>query len=143
MQKAIKRTAASFLLLMMGALEANAEGVDRDSGVLDRSRPDYDALGIPAGGFTLFPSLRGSIASDDNIFASESPEVNDTSFQVEPVVILQSNWSRHQLVLDAYALSVSYNDNPDEDRFEWGAGVKGQLDISQLTIIRADGHYDR
>ena len=29
----------------------------QDVGVMDRARPEYDAKGIPLGGFRLFPSL--------------------------------------------------------------------------------------
>lgn len=63
--------------LAIGAFEANAEEELRDTGVLNRARPDYDAPGVPAGGFTLFPSLTVAVGSDDNLFATEAFEVDD------------------------------------------------------------------
>ncbi len=129
-------------LLAFGAFKANAEEEQGDTGVLDRSRPEYDALGVPAGGFTLFPSLSVAIGSDDNLFATEGFEVSDTFGSLHPEMILQSNWSRHQLVFDAYARSTYYDENPDEDQVEWGAGLKGRIDASRSSILSADGRFD-
>lgn len=130
------------VLLAFGAFEANAEAEQGDTGVLDRSRPEYDALGVPAGGFTLFPSLSVAVGSDDNLFATEDFEVSDSFGSVHPEIILQSNWSRHQLVLDTYARSTYYDENPDEDQVEWGVGFKGRIDASRSSILNADARFD-
>lgn len=137
------KIALGTVFLATGAFEANAEEELRDTGVLNRARPDYDAPGVPAGGFTLFPSLTVAVGSDDNLFATEEFEVDDFFASLSSEMILQSNWSRHQLVFDAYAQATSYDENPDEDRSEWGAGAQGQLDVSGSSIFNADGHFDR
>ena len=38
-------------------------------GVLERPRPGYEALGIRAGGFIVYPSLTLRAEYDDNLFA--------------------------------------------------------------------------
>lgn len=131
------------VFVAISAFEANAREEERDAGVLNRARPDYDAIGVPVGGFTLFPSLSVAIGSDDNLFATDALEVDDFFASISPEIILQSNWSRHELVFDAYTQATSYDENPDEDQVVWGAGLKGQLEARRSSIFTADGHFDR
>ena len=37
-------------------------------GVMDRPRPDYDAKGLPVGGFRLRPALDVGASYDDNVY---------------------------------------------------------------------------
>src|SRR5678816_3232463 len=42
-------------------------------GVLDRARPEYDAVGVPVGGLTLYPTLAAGVSGDDNVFRGPVP----------------------------------------------------------------------
>src|SRR5690348_11759208 len=48
------------------------------AGVLDRSRPEYDALGVPLGSFLLFPTFAAGLSYDDNILRTGSGALSDT-----------------------------------------------------------------
>lgn len=133
----------SAVFLAIGAHQANADELERDPGVLNRDRADYDAVGMPAGGFTLFPSLGVAIGSDDNLFATDTLEVDDFFASINPEIIAQSNWSRHELVMDAYARAMKFDENPDENQTVWGLGIKGQIEALRSIVISGDGHFDR
>ena len=137
------KAALSMVLLAVSSFAAHAEEEERDTGVLGRERPEYDAPGVPMGAFTLYPSLSVAVGTDDNVFATETAQVDDFFGSVNPAAILKSNWSRHKLELDAHALATTFNENPDEDQFEWGVGGKGHLDLTNSSVLRADVHFNR
>ena len=61
----------------LGNFQTNVfAGGDFDRGqnvaVLDRPRPDYQAMGIHAGGFMVYPSMAVAAAYDDNVYALPS-----------------------------------------------------------------------
>ena len=76
---------------------------ERGETVFDRNRPDFDAKGIPAGGFRVFPSLTVRQAYDDNVFATDVDEEGDVITLISPEIDVRSEWSRHSLVFNAFA----------------------------------------
>src|SRR4051812_45749542 len=59
---------------------------NRNVSVRERGRPGYEAIGIHAGGFYMFPRLTADGQYNDNIFASENVKVGDTIFHLVPKV---------------------------------------------------------
>ena len=53
------------------------------AGVLDRARPEYDALGLPVGSFILYPTFATGLSYDDNIFRTSAASAGD-SFWITP-----------------------------------------------------------
>jgi len=102
---------------------------------------DYQSDGIQMGGFTLYPSLRGSIGFDDNVFAQQMNEVDDTYFELSPELLLQSNWSRHELILQLTNENVWYDTQGSEDYSDWTIGGEGRVDVSYATSIHGRAVY--
>jgi hypothetical protein len=75
----------------------------RNTGVLDRSRPEFDALGIKIGGFTLFPRVETAIGYEDNVYQTSSDRKADATATIAPNARFASNWSRHSLTIEAGA----------------------------------------
>lgn len=97
--------------------------------VRERPRPGYDALGVRAGAFLVYPRLETGVAWTDNALATSSNEESDVIVTVRPSVVARSQWSRHQLDVFAEATRAEYQDNDQESRTEWGVGARGRLDV--------------
>jgi hypothetical protein len=102
---------------------------DRNISVRQRPRAEYEALGAHVGGFLLFPRLLLTGEHDDNVFALPSNKEGDWVFRVQPELALNSNWSRHQLMVYGRSTFTRYNDNSSENSDEWTVGGAGRLDI--------------
>jgi len=67
--------------------------------VKSRARPESDAVGIRSGGFMILPTISVSESYNDNILASESNTRDDLITDLEPAIIVKSDWNRHALKL--------------------------------------------
>jgi hypothetical protein len=119
---------------------------DKNTDVLSRPRPEFDARGVRLGSFMLFPSLSAGVAYHDNVFnradgAVPGP-VEDFLFTLSPTLKLNSNWSRHALNLFAESKSYFYQDFSNEDRTDWKVGGDVRLDIFGGTSLTVDGLYE-
>ena len=134
--------ATALYAVPVSVASAQEEIVDnRNVGVRDRVRPGYDAAGVRAGGFTVFPEASVTGTYDDNIFAADVGEVDDFITTLAAGVSVQSNWSRHALNLNAGLAQYLYADNSDEDRLDWNVGGNGRVDITRDTNISGGLSY--
>jgi hypothetical protein len=114
---------------------------DKNVSVRQRPRPDYEAIGIKAGGFTVYPRVTLSAEHDDNIYATAIDEESDTVWRVKPEVSARSNWSRHALGAYAGASINRHADFETEDTEDYTVGVNGRLDIERGTNITGSLQY--
>lgn len=112
----------------------------QDVGVLDRARPEYDAKGIPMGGFRLFPVLDVTGNYDDNIFRQPAG-LSDYFFSIAPSARLQSQWGRHFVELYSGLNYFAYTDHTEQNLVDWNVGGDGRLDISRAAMVRANAWY--
>lgn len=84
----------------------------KQDAILSRPRPEYDEIGLEAGGlffdiehlgrgqplesFLLFPQVDIGLTFDDNIFATRNGRVADFIGSVKPSLSLRSNWDNHE-----------------------------------------------
>ncbi len=118
--------------LPVAARAQSASYFDRNNNtsVMDRSRPDYQAAGVNLGAFQLFPSVTGTEAYNDNIFATTTGQVSDWITTINPSVDLRSNWSRNSLELTASDASNFYASRTSEDTNNYNVNLFGQLDTT-------------
>ena len=114
---------------------------DRNVSVRERPRPDYEAIGVKAGGFTLYPRVTASLEGNDNIYATKADEKADAIWRVKPEVALRSNWSRHALGAFASASVDRYQDFDSENTEEYTLAVNGRLDIVHGSDISGSVQY--
>jgi hypothetical protein len=115
---------------------------DRDLGVLDRPRPEYDALGVPLSTFLMYPRLNVVSGYNDNIFATDTNKQADGFVQLQPSVSLKSQWSQHELDLNAHSSINRYFDHGAENSEDYGAGLAGRLDVLADTKLTGGASYD-
>lgn len=116
---------------------------DKNVTVRERPRPDYEAVGIKAGGFTLYPRVTASVEHNDNIYANNVLVESDTIWRVKPEVAARSNWSRHALGAFASASINRYSDFDTENTEEYTLGVNGRLDIVRGANISGSAQYQK
>ncbi len=119
-----------------------------DVPVQDRPRPRFDALGVRAGGFLIFPSIGVEGQYDSNALATSNNEQSDYGVILRPRIRARSQFSRHRLDFTAGA-EIGRFEQFDENNYEdFDAGVRGRLDITRaqalgLNLTVAREHEDR
>lgn len=115
----------------------------RGQGVASRPRPGYDAVGIRAGSFMVYPKMDVTENYNDNIYATNTQTKSDFITTVSPDITVNSLWSRHALNLDAGVDKYWYNSNTGEDRLDWHVEGDGRLDILRDTNLTGQASYAR
>ena len=116
---------------------------DRNVGVRQRAHPGYEAVGLRAGAFMVWPKLNATVERNDNIFASETNEQDDTVFHIAPEISAQSTWSRHFLSAYGRALVHRYSDFSTEDTEDYFVGATGRLDVLRSANINGALEWSR
>jgi hypothetical protein len=127
------------------AMAQSANYFDRNNnvGVLDRPRPDYQALGIQAGSFYIFPTLTIAPEYDDNIFATSDDRIGDLITAVSPAVQVRSDWSRNAASFRAQSTSDIYAIHGGENTTDYSFAGSGRLDIGTASNLSAQLSYGR
>ncbi|MFW2831108.1 outer membrane beta-barrel protein [Sphingomonas sp. ID0503] len=115
----------------------------RNVAVADRPRPDYDALGIRAGGFMLYPRVEAGIGGSDNVYLSEGKKTGDLYGIVSPSLRAQSNWSRHSLSASAAGGFRRFFDETPRNEDTWRGSVRTRLDIGTAMTLSVEGQAGR
>lgn len=103
--------------------------------VVDRWRPGYSALGIRAGGFTIFPSVDVGAGATDNVYQTKDNTTGDIFASVAPRIAARSNWSIHSLRMEAGANLIRYSDETARNEDNWYVSSDGKLDLSSNAAI--------
>lgn len=109
-------------------------------GVLDRTRPEYNARGLSLGGFSLFPTAAASFSVDDNIFRTTDP-TSDTFWTISPRLDLRSNWENDALQLYAQLDHFAYSNHGSESHSNWIVGSAGKLGFGPGSYVGANAYY--
>ncbi|MEJ0041071.1 MAG: outer membrane beta-barrel protein [Rhizomicrobium sp.] len=112
----------------------------QDVGVMERPRPEYDAKGIPLGGFRLFPSLDVSANYDDNVLRVPAAS-SDWYFEEAPSLRLMSQWGRHFFEVYGGADNYNYSSFSRLNLTDWNVGSDGRFDISRAADWSANASY--
>jgi hypothetical protein len=98
--------------------------------------PEYEALGVPLGGFVLFPSLTAATTFDNNIRRTQENTLSDTFFAFSPALALRSRWAQHALNLSASSDTLVYAKYSSENVTNYTFSADGRVDVrSSLRII--------
>ena len=135
-------------VLAMSSLASAAEGLpsvadQRGIHVLDRERPEFDAVGVRAGSFMVYPEVTLGLSYDDNVFGTPTTTDESLIYGVRPSVSVESDFGRHALNFNAYSDSAFYEAETSEDHTDWGASADGVVEISPLTQVQAMVSYDQ
>jgi len=122
------------------ALEPSAVGPEGTT-VANRSRPDYDALGLRQGSFIIHPSLAVAGVYDSNIFATSSAAVSDFYADLAPSIAINSDWNRHAIGASFSEESKLYASHSSENVNNFNANAGGRYDIENQIYVVGAGAY--
>jgi hypothetical protein len=97
--------------------------------------------GLSVGPFRFQPSLIISETHDDNIFATRLLKKDDFITTVSPSFMVKSEWSQHQLNLDASADIDYYSQNDSENTQDYQFGGDGRFDITEQSNVFGGGRF--
>lgn len=109
----------------------------RNESVLDRPRPEYEALGLRLGSFTLFPRLDSEVGFSDNVYAVKSPRTSDGYVAFAPRATLSNNDIRYSLDVSAGYAGRRYFSESQRDENTWFAGANGRFDANSSLSLSA------
>lgn len=110
--------------------------------VIGRSRPEYDPIGLPLGGFRAYPTVDLGAFYDSNVLRTDSDPQHDYVIQMTPGLNLRSQWVRHYLAARMSATRYRYSRVSSENRTEWNATAGGRLDILTAFNLAGAGSYE-
>jgi hypothetical protein len=108
---------------------------DRSVAVRDRPHPEYEAMGLPLGGFTVYPKLDIIGEYNDNVFATASGAVDDVILRLRPEVAVSTDWSRSSLTAYIRSTISQYAEYDSENTTDYDLGAAGRLDVSRAMNI--------
>jgi len=125
------------------AQSAYSQEPDPNVPVTARPRPDFDPLGIRAGGFLIYPSGTVGASYNDNVYATKNDTQDDFIFNFLPGVVVRSNFPRHAIAWTTQANIGRYVSETDEDYEDFGTAVTGRLDITRNNRLTAGANFAR
>ncbi len=139
-----RRVGAIAILLCcpIAAIPSEFVSVDHDNIVLARERPELDALGIPAGGFRVYPSLTIGTVYDTNVF-DRATGIGDYFLEIGPRITIQSGWSQHFLRLTGDAAIERFARIHSENNERYGVDALGRIDVTHDTVVELDALFAR
>ena len=131
---------AATVAVICGVTTASAQAVraqslysrDLNVAVTARAHPEYDALGVHVGTFTMYPRLSLTGTYDDNIFGLPQ-KTSGFIASAAPSADFVSNWSRHALEFNLRYERDEYVDQSSESSNEFALSSTGRLDIDHAS----------
>lgn len=106
----------------------------RNVSVTQRTRPDYDPIGVRAGSFNIFPEVNLATGYSDNIYYDSSNRTGDGFVSVSPRLRVQSDWSRNGFVLTADSTAERYFSHPLRNQTPWGVRALGFVEAGNFRF---------
>jgi hypothetical protein len=115
----------------------------RNVGVTDRKRPEVEALGIRTGGFIILPQIETGAGYTNNVYGALTGKTSDAFFTIEPQVIAQSQWSRHELDFTARGAFKRFGSQTAKNEDGAYINANGRIDIGEANMIEGIASYQR
>ncbi len=113
------------------------QDINRGNTVAGRPRPDYDAVGLRAGSFFIYPTFEFTPTWDTNIFSSTNNRKSDLVIILSPEVSVRSNWRRHELNFGVRADIGRYKSFVKENYEDASVVLNGRLDFRRFEFAFA------
>lgn len=115
----------------------------RNLGVTERPRPELEPMGLPAGGFRLYPELEVGVGYSTNVTGAESGKRDDGFVDTRARLRALSQWSRHSLVASVLYDGRHFLRTPQQDQDGFLTQLDGQLDLAGDSTVNGTFSYGR
>jgi hypothetical protein len=102
----------------------------RNESVLDRPRPEVNAVGVPLGSFTVLPQFTSQLGYTSNVLQTADNQKSDAFVRFQPRLLAKSNWSLHSLQLEGAGDFVRYADQTARNENGWSVSSRGRYDVN-------------
>lgn len=149
------RAAALGLLLLATVAAAQSQGPlleqeftppsdrGRNTSVLDRERPEFEARGIRQGTFLVFPKLEVGAAYSSNVFGLSNRAIGDAFLTVDPSLSVQSQWSTHSLSVNSSARIRRFATETPKNETGFQERLDGRIDFDRRTTLAGGTVFER
>ncbi|WP_375248793.1 outer membrane beta-barrel protein [Sphingomonas sp.] len=103
----------------------------RNTSVLQRERPEYQAQGVRAGSFLVFPRIEVGAGATDNAYQTDSNTQGDVFALVSPSVAVNSNWSTNELNFNAGAQLRRFASETPRNETNYNLDATGRIDATR------------
>ena len=115
----------------------------RNQGVRDRIKLELRPVGLPLGGFRLFPSLDGGVGYTSNVVGAATNARSDGYAEVNPAVSVQSQWARNALNATISYDGLRFFRTSAENQNGILVEADGRLDFLNKDYLYATASYRR
>jgi hypothetical protein len=122
---------------LLGSEYAPPADRGRNTSVLERERPEYEARGIREGSFLIFPRIVIGGGYSDNVYGLTTNEQDDAFLAVDPSVSVESQWGRHALTFQGGGRFRRFAEETPKNETGFNAAANGRLDIDRATTFNA------
>ena len=119
------------------------DGFDRgrNVSVTERQRPDYDPLGIRLGGFMAFPRIDVGGGVTTNATLSTTDAKSAPIVYANPAVLIRSDWSRHQLQINASGQIRRFTNVSSRDEDSYNLAVLWRADLGSAFALTGEAQF--
>jgi hypothetical protein len=111
---------------------------DHNVAVQELPQPNYTAVGIPVGSFSLYPQAVAGVVADSNVYATDKNTKADIASVLRPSLLLRSVWSRHLLQVQVYDDWRNYLSQPVLNRNSWSVNPLTELNFGKRVVLHAE-----
>jgi len=112
----------------------------KNTSVLQRERPEYQAQGVRAGSFLLYPKLELGGGITDNAYQVDNNKQGDVYALIAPSIAANSNWSTNELNFNAGARLRRFASETPRNETNYNIDASGRLDATRSltfnTLLR-------
>ncbi len=121
----------------------DASQVARGVSVVNRPRPDFDALGLRVGSFLVFPKADVKETYNSNIYATQNSAISDFITVLSPSLAVHSDWNQHALNLGISVDSAVYGTHTSENYNEFNVNADGRVDVLRDAYVTGALQFKR
>ncbi len=108
----------------------------------------YRGEPMPVGSFILRPNLQLKLQHDDNVLATENNTKSDFVSVLEPSLVVQKPYGRHNFILSTQAEIRRYADQENENVENFGAAFEADFEALRglnipVSVAYRSSHFDR
>lgn len=103
----------------------------KNTSVLQRDRPEYQAQGVRAGSFLLYPKVELGGGATDNAYQVENNTQSDVYALVAPSISANSNWATNELNFNAGARLFRYASETQRNQTNYNFDANGRFDATR------------
>lgn len=123
------------------AVGVSAQSFDPRTPLESRSRPDYSSAPITVGSFEIRPQIDTSIEYVDNLFASDTFDVNDVVLSVRPSISVADQRPDREIRLNLSTGYQTFLNNNSGDLFQLQGRLNARVGLGTPTRIFGGANF--